>query len=152
MKRLLLVLAAAVVSSCSLNTNAPDEPSDPAHESFASSLGIDISTMTKTPGGAYYKDLNQGYGTPISGLPVVTISYLELLKTGAVVGQLVAVTQDLSVMVQGVQEGVQGMKPGSERLNVVPTALGYGHSQTVAALPPKSTLVFDLVFNNYLNQ
>jgi len=152
MKRLLLVLAAALVSSCSLNTNAPDEPSDPTKESFASALGVDLSTMTKTPSGAYYKELKQGTGTPISGLPSVNISYAEFLKTGALVGQLVSVTQDLTVMIQGIQEGAQGMKPGGERLLVVPSALGYGNNPSIAGVPANSTLVIDLIFNSYLGQ
>jgi FKBP-type peptidyl-prolyl cis-trans isomerase len=146
MKRLLLVLAAALVSSCSLNTDAPNEPSDPTKETFAASLNVDIASMTRTTNGAYYRDLIVGTGDPISGQPNVVISYIEFLKDAQVVGTVSSATQALSRMVPGLQEGVQGMKPNGERLIVVPSALGYGNSTTIPGVPPNSTLVFDLIY------
>jgi FKBP-type peptidyl-prolyl cis-trans isomerase len=146
MKRLFLVLAAALVSSCDLNTAVPDTPSDPTKETFASSLQVDISSMAKTPSGAYYRDLVVGTGTPIAGLPTVVISYIEFLKDARIVGTATSATQPLSAMIPGIQEGVQGMKPGGERLIVVPSVLAYGNSTTVPGVPANSTLVFDLIF------
>jgi FKBP-type peptidyl-prolyl cis-trans isomerase FkpA len=149
MKRLLFVLAAGFVSSCSLNTDAPSEPTDPATETFASGLGVDIPHMVKTQSGVYYKDGPLGSGTPISGQPAVILSYFEYLKSGATVGNVSSAPQLLSSMIPGLQEGMQGMKPGGERLIVVPSALGYGNSNTVPGVPPNSTLVFDVVFKGY---
>src|SRR5689334_15440721 len=146
MKRFLFVVAAALVSACSLNTDAPNDPSDPTKETFAASLNIDISSMTRTPSGAYYRDLLVGAGDPISGQPSVVISYIEFLKDAKVVGTVNSATQLLSRMVPGLQEGVQGMKPNGERLIVVPSALGYGNSTTIPGVPPNSTLVFDLIY------
>jgi FKBP-type peptidyl-prolyl cis-trans isomerase len=146
MKRLVLVLAAALVSSCSLNTDAPNEPSDPTKETFAASLNVDIASMTRTTNGAYYRDLIVGTGDPISGQPNIVISYIEFLKDGQVVGTVSSATQALSRMVPGLQEAVQGMKPNGERLIVVPSALGYGNSTTIPGVPPNSTLVFDLIY------
>ena len=146
MKRLVLVLAAAFVSSCSLNTDAPNEPSDPTKETFAASLNVDIASMTRTTNGAYYRDLIVGTGAPLSGQPNVVISYIEFLKDGQVVGTVSSATQALSRMVPGLQEGVQGMKPNGERLIVVPSALGYANSTTIPGVPPNSTLVFDLIY------
>ena len=146
MKRLVLVLAAALVSSCSLNTDAPNDPSDPTKETFAASLNVDIASMTRTTNGAYYRDLIVGTGDPISGQPNIVISYIEFLKDGQVVGTVSSATQALSRMVPGLQEAVQGMKPNGERLIVVPSALGYGNSTTIPGVPPNSTLVFDLIY------
>ena len=152
MKRLVLVLAAVLVSSCSLNTDAPNEPTDPAKETFAASLNVDISSMTKTANGAYYRDLVVGAGDPIAGQPNVVISYIEFLKDGQVVGTVSSATQQLTRMVPGLQEAVQGMKPGGERLIVVPSALGYGNSTTIPGVPPNSTLVFDLIYKGLAPQ
>lgn len=152
MKRFLVVLAAALVSSCSLNTDAPNDPSDPTKETFAASLNVDISSMTRTQNGAYYRDLTVGTGDPISGQPSVVISYIEFLKDAKVVGTVSSATQLLSRMVPGLQEGVQGMKPNGERLIVVPSALGYGNSTTVPGVPPNSTLVFDLIYKGLAAQ
>jgi len=152
MKRLLLILAAALVSSCSLSTETSNPPSDPLTETFASGFGIDFSKMTKTPGGAYYKDLVGGSGVPLSGLPPVVISYIEFLKDASVVGSVSTVNQLLTAMVPGVQEGMQGMMPNGERLIVVPSALGYGNETGIVGVPPNSTLVFDLIFKGYGTQ
>jgi FKBP-type peptidyl-prolyl cis-trans isomerase len=152
MKRLALVLAAALVSSCSLNTDAPNNPSDPATETFASSLKIDLSTMKKTPGGTYYKDLVVGQGTTLTGQPAIIVSYIEFLKDGSVVGSVASAPQLLSSMVAGVQEGMQGMAPNGERLLVIPSAMGYGNNSTIPGVPPNSTLVFDLIFKSYQGQ
>jgi FKBP-type peptidyl-prolyl cis-trans isomerase FkpA len=149
MKRLLLLAAAVLVSSCNLNTDSPSEPSDPATETFAAGLQVDIPNMVKTPSGAYYKDFVVGSGTPITGLPSVIISYFEFLKSGAPVGGVSDATQNLTSMVEGLQEGVQGMKPNGERLIVVPSALGYGNSTSIAGVPPNSTLVFDIIFKGF---
>jgi FKBP-type peptidyl-prolyl cis-trans isomerase len=151
-RRVFLIFAAALLASCNLDTSTPNRPSDPATETFAAALGVDISTMTKTPSGAYYKDLKPGSGTALTGLPVVNISYVEFLKDASLVGQIVGVNQDLTSMIPGIQEAIQGMKPGGERLMVIPSALAYGNSQTAVGVPPNSTLVVDLVFNNYSTQ
>jgi FKBP-type peptidyl-prolyl cis-trans isomerase len=153
MKRLFFVLAAALVSwSCSLNTDAPNDPSDPAKESFASSLKVDLSSMTRTANGAYYRDFTVGSGPPITGQPTIVISYQEFLKDGTLVGTVSSGTQLLSSMIPGIQEGVQGMMPNGERQIVIPSALGYGNSTTVPGVPPNSTLVIDLIFKGYAQQ
>jgi FKBP-type peptidyl-prolyl cis-trans isomerase len=152
MKRLLLVVAAALVSSCSLSTDAPNNPSDPTTETFASNLQVTLATMTKTPNGAYYKDFLVGTGTAITGQPSIVISYTEYLKDGTVVGIVSDATQLLSSMIPGIQEGLQGMKPTGERLIVIPSALGYGNSTIVPGVPANSTLVIDIIFKSYATQ
>jgi FKBP-type peptidyl-prolyl cis-trans isomerase len=152
MKRLVFVLAAMLVSACNLNTDAPNEPSDPTKETFASSLNVDIASMTRTPNGAYYRDLVAGSGDAISGQPIVVISYIEFLKDGTIVGTVSSAIQELNRMIPGVQEAVQGMKTNGERLIVVPSALGYGNSTTVPGVPPNSTLVFDLIYKGLAPQ
>ena len=42
---------------------APAGPSDPATETYAASLGVDIASMTKVDGNLYYKDITIGTGT-----------------------------------------------------------------------------------------
>jgi len=141
-----------VVSSCSLNTDAPNEPTDPTKETFAASLNVDIPSMTRTPNGAYYRDLVVGTGDPIAGQPNIVISYIEFLKDAKVVGSVTSATQALSRMVPGLQEAVQGMRPNGERLIVVPSALGYGNATTIPGVPANSTLVFDLIYKGLAPQ
>jgi len=149
MKRFLVVCALAVLGACDLNTDPANEPTDPATETFASSLQVNIATMTKTTSGAYYRDLVLGGGDALAGVPTVVISYVEYLKTGVVVRTVSSGVQPLTAAIPGLQEGVQGMRPNGERLIVIPSALAYGNSNTVPGVPPNSTLVFDLIFKGY---
>jgi FKBP-type peptidyl-prolyl cis-trans isomerase len=149
MKRFLLALAVVSLSGCDLSTDVADHPTDPTTETFASGLKVDIPSMTKTPGGAYYKDFKVGTGDALSGTPSVVISYSEFLKDGSGVGSVISGTQRLSLLIPGLQEGMQGMRVGGERLIVIPSALGYGNSTTVPGVPPNSTLIFDLIFNGF---
>ena len=148
--RLMVVLAvtAALTSCLNLNVDGPGtQPSDPAHESFAGSLHVDISQMQRTPSGVYYKDGPLGAGPAFTGLGTVTISFVGYLKNGALFQQGSDVQIVLGNEIVGLQEGMQGMRPGGERLIVVPSALGFGGGVT-GTVPPNSTLVYDLVLTS----
>ena len=148
--RLLVALSAAfALTSClNLNVDGPGtQPSDPAHESFNSSLHVDIATMQRTPSGVYYKDGPLGSGAPFTGLGTVTITFVGFLKTGALFQQGSDVQITLGNEIIGLQEGMQGMRAGGERLIVIPSALGFGGGVT-GTVPPNSTLVYDLVLNS----
>jgi FKBP-type peptidyl-prolyl cis-trans isomerase FkpA len=148
MKRLLLLLATACLTGCNLNVAQPENrPTDPATETFDPSLvtlGVDIPSMTKTPSGAYYKELKLGTGAALTGQPFVLFTFNGFVKTGAL---FAAGTQQfpipLSNLVYGLQEGMQGMKVGGVRLVVVPSALGFG-PQVNPGVPANSTLIYKI--------
>lgn len=154
MKRFLTLATAALsLAACNLDTTNPQQnpfPSDPATETFAADMHIDLSTMTKTPAGAYYKDVTVGTGTELTGNanPLVTMSYLGLLKNGAVFSQGLRESILLGALVGGLQEAMPGMHIGGERIIVIPSALGYG-PQAFPGIPANSTLVFDIVLENF---
>jgi len=130
-----------------LNVDAPsNQPSDPATETFDASLHIDISKMQRTPSGVYYKDGPLGSGTPLTGLGAAVVSYVGYLKNGVVFQQGDQVQINLANEIIGLQEGLQGMRPGGERLLVIPSALAFGTS--TGAVPPNSTVIYDIILDS----
>ena len=143
MKRPLLLLFAAALASCSLNVDSPQgSPTDPSTERVDPALGVDIATMTKTPSGAYYKDILVGSGAILTGQPSITFTFAGFIKSGATFGNGVqASPYPVSSFVAGLAEGIQGIRIGGQRLIVVPSALGYGGG-VYGAVPPNSTLIY----------
>ena len=144
MKRILLVLATVGLSACNLDTpTVPDRPSDPATETFAANLKIDIATMQKTTNGTYYKDVIVGTGAALASPQTVVMTYAGFLKDGSAFLTGLSEAVSLGASPFGLQDAMPGMKEGGERIIVIPSALGYG-SAHVGGVPPNSTLIFDV--------
>ena len=144
MKRLLFVLASAMLAGCSLNTTeVADNPSDPTKDSYASSLNIDLTKFTKTTNGVYYKDITVGTGPVLTGTPTIQFTYAGLLTNGTIFDSHDHYVYALSGLIFGMQEGLQGMHQGGERMLIIPSALGYGNT-TGLPIPPNSTILFDV--------
>jgi FKBP-type peptidyl-prolyl cis-trans isomerase len=147
MKRLFLLLATITLAGCGLESTGPaNNPTDPATETFASSLGIDLSTMTETSSGDYYKDLTVGTGNVINGDAIVAFTYSGYLKDGTQfqTGAInLSDNEAVSALILGMQDDLQGMRVGGRRQMVIPSEFGYGNA-TVTGVPPNSTLIFDV--------
>jgi len=150
LNRFALVLAALVLGACNLDVaQPPNTPSDPTTETFASNLKVDISTMQKTAAGDYYKDGTVGTGAELtqSTLPrTVIVTYQAFIKTGALFASAANQLATMNSFPVGMQDGMQGMREGGERLIVIPSALGYGNTPG-APVPPNSTLIIDVILN-----
>ena len=61
------IASLVLLAACDLSTD-PDipDPIDPANDTYASSLGVNIASMTKTASGLYYKDKVVGTGTVVA--------------------------------------------------------------------------------------
>src|SRR6476659_8457621 len=147
------VAALALLAACGLDTgpNVP-APIDPAQDNYASSLNVDISKMTKTSSGLYYRDLT----LPTSGVAAlkgdsVQVHYTLWLTNGTKVeSSLDAGKSPLEFLtggtpprvIPGVAEGVLGMLPTGKRQLVVPPGLAWG-SQGNPPVQPNANIVFE---------
>lgn len=147
--------ALALLAACDLSTqpNVP-APIDPANDSYASSLGIDIATMTKLPNGVYIKDKTVGTGVAAAASDSVRIDYTGWLPNGTLfdTSKQTGRTPLEFVIGKGIyipafESAVVGMQPGGVRQVIIPTGLAYGvNGFPQAGIPPNTNLVFQIEY------
>jgi peptidylprolyl isomerase len=115
-------------------------------QQWASSLNINLASMTRLPSGVYYRDQTGGTGATVNGSPTVRVFYEGFLANGSRFDGNVggtAINFPLANLIPGWQSGMQGMKVGGKRRLVIPSSLGYGPSGS-GPIPPNANLVFDI--------
>ena len=131
-------------------------PSNPANETFATSLGLgnlkDTTVWKQTSYGDYIRDDVVGTGALLAlSNPTDTIvsDFTGWLSNGTVFqpavtnGTLIAGT-----LIFGFLDGVVGMRIGGTRTVVIPSNNGFGNSQT-SGIPANSTLVFRIKLDSF---
>lgn len=155
MQRFLLATAALItVVACNNEITGLEPPSDPATETFAASLGVDVATMSQTTSGVYYSDIVVGTGTEVTAMAdSVTATYAGFLKDGRLFDSGSNIVFDLDAVIVGFRDGMIGMKVGGKRKLVIPSELGYGNRTRRdfsggVSIPRQSTLIFDVEIKN----
>ena len=145
-----IALTALVIAAACASGGTPLPPPRPIESiPFASSLDVDLSKMTKTPSGLYYRDIEVGTGTLVKGKMQVRVHYTGWLTNGERFDSNGPDERPLEIPVgrgrtiKGWEEGLQGMRVGGRRQLVVPSSLGYG-SEHSDLIPPDAVLVFDI--------
>ncbi|MBA4148019.1 MAG: FKBP-type peptidyl-prolyl cis-trans isomerase [Verrucomicrobia bacterium] len=159
LKQISVTLAAAVCligcdkgTETSNNTGgtagAPPAISEaPATSAPAASEGE--SDMITTESGLKYKVLKRGEGTVSpTATDTVNVHYHGTLLNGKVFDSSVQRGQPISFplnqVIPGWTEGVQLMKVGDKFKFEIPAPLAYGENSPTPAIPPNSTLVFEV--------
>jgi FKBP-type peptidyl-prolyl cis-trans isomerase FkpA len=148
MRRMFLALFCALPLLAAACDSSPTEPSIESTE-FAASLGVDLSLMTKTSSGLYYRDLAVGTGALAESGKTVAVYYRGWFPNGTqfdsrVTGQApFTFTLGARQVITGWDEGLQGMRAGGRRQLVVPPSLGYGPVD-YGPIPGNSILVFEV--------
>jgi FKBP-type peptidyl-prolyl cis-trans isomerase FkpA len=146
---LFLALAIATTASACLDTTAPGgDPSNPATETYAASLGVNIAQMTAINSSLYFKDLVVGTGAAAAAGKTVRVTYTGWLVNGTSFDSNVGKAAIEFVLgtqrvIEGWDLGLVGMKVGGKRKLVIGSSLGYG-ADSDGRIPPNSTLVFDV--------
>jgi FKBP-type peptidyl-prolyl cis-trans isomerase len=140
------LLALAPLAAACRDVAAPRE--DPARTTYAPALGVDLSTMTRTESGLYYRDVIVGSGAVADSGKVANVFYAGWLTNGRQFdsnrgGNLFPFRVGGGTVIRGWDEGVRGMRVGSRRRLVIPPELGYG-SVSQQRIPAGSVLVFDI--------
>ena len=119
---------------------------NPDDVQFASQLGIDLASMTRTSSGLYVQDTVVGTGDLAMPRDSVFVTFTMWLPDGELVdgGNFGFVLDQLEV-IAGVDEGVTGMQVGGIRKLVIPSSLAYGREGTRDGIIPQfAVLVFEI--------
>jgi len=124
-------------------------PSNPATDTYAAALGVNLSTMTKKSDNLYVQDLTVGTGAEAVSGKTVGMTYTGWLTNGTkfdsnVGAAVFSFVLGTHYVIDGWDQGLVGMKVGGKRRLVIGSTLGYGSRGSSPAIPPNATLVFDV--------
>jgi FKBP-type peptidyl-prolyl cis-trans isomerase len=110
--------------------------------------------VTEMPDGLKYTDTKTGDGATARSGNKVSVHYTGWLSDNGAKGkkfdssvdrgQPFQFTLGAKQVIAGWDEGVAGMKVGGKRTLTIPPELGYGARGAPGAIPPNSTLIFDV--------
>ena len=140
--------ADAATADTAATTPSTEQPATVT--TFAPALGVDPAALTKTPSGLQYQDKTVGTGPVAKAGQLVSVHYTGWLPNGSKFDSSRDRNEPFQFplgghqVIAGWDEGVAGMHVGGRRLLVIPPDLGYGARGAGGAIPPNSTLVFDV--------
>jgi FKBP-type peptidyl-prolyl cis-trans isomerase len=110
--------------------------------------------MITTDSGLQYDDTQIGDGDTATAGQYVTVHYTGWLWENGEKGEKFDSSLDRNdpfefglgqgMVIQGWDEGVQGMKIGGKRSLIIPPELGYGARGAGGVIPPNATLLFEV--------
>lgn len=143
LRSLVLALLPLALSACigdsSTTSNFPLVPIEST--TFATSLGVNLATSTKTASGLYFRDITVGTGATIVAGTALNVKYTGALANGSVFDSGTFPFTIPGNVIQGWNEGILGMKIGGSRQLIIPPSLGYGPNGS-GPIPPNAVLVF----------
>ncbi len=112
------------------------------------------TVMRTTSSGLQYEDTVPGSGAEATAGQQVSVHYTGWLYNDGVRGAKFDSSKDrddpfefslgAGMVIQGWDEGVQGMQVGGTRVLVIPPELGYGARGAGGVIPPNATLMFEV--------
>lgn len=146
--RVVAISALALSSACLGGESIAPERSI-EETSFASALGVNLAASTKTPNGAYYRDIVVGTGAVVASGQTISIRYTGWLSNGFQFETNVSSSNPLvfklgaGEVIDGFDEALAGVRVGGRRQLIIPPSLGYG-PYDYGPIPGNSILVFNV--------
>ena len=146
MKTLILAITLFALASPAVAQTAPAKkaPATPAGPTKVT------GDPTKTASGLEYWDIKVGTGAVAQTGQQVKVDYTGWLTTGKKFDSSVGTGRPFDFklgagnVIKGWDEGIVGMKVGGKRQLRIPPDLAYGEKGYPGAIPPNSTLIFDV--------
>jgi len=133
----------ALLAACGSDGGPTDVPSNPAVETYAPALGVNIAQMTKRSDNLYTQDLTVGTGTELAAGDSLEVRYTGwLVNGGRFDNGTISFRIGVQQVIRGWDEGLPGMKVGGKRKLVIGSDWAYGPVGQ-GPIPPNATLVFD---------
>jgi peptidylprolyl isomerase len=159
MRKLILIIGAClalVVAGCGSgdSTTSSSSGEETASAAEAEAPGKKTKPKVEKPSGAppqelVTNDLEEGSGPEAKSGDTVTVQYVGVnYKTGKEFdsswsrNEPFSFTLGAGEVIQGWDQGIEGMKVGGRRELVIPPELGYGPAGAPPAIPPNETLIF----------
>jgi FKBP-type peptidyl-prolyl cis-trans isomerase FkpA len=133
------------------NMRTPVDPTRKQPVAGTVSLPTALGETGSTPSGVKYETLKPGNGPELKPGQSATVHYTGTLTDGKVFDtshqdkeepRTFVIAKDQ--VIAGWVEGVPGMKVGERRKLTIPPELAYGELGNPPAIPPNSTLVFEI--------
>lgn len=127
-----------------------EKPEEEKTENETADKSTSDSDIPETVDHLIKKDIKVGTGAEAKSGDVVTVHYRGTLTNGKQFdasydrGEPFTFHLGAGSVIQGWDEGVQGMKVGGKRQLIIPSEMGYGAQGAGADIPPNATLVFEV--------
>ncbi len=148
MKTLILAITLLALATLAAAQTAPAQKA--AAKPAANGPTKVTGAPTKTASGLEYWDIKVGTGAVAQSGQHVKVDYTGWLTNGKKFDSSVGTGHPFEFMlgasqvIKGWDEGVAGMKVGGQRQLRIPPDLAYGAKGYPGAIPPNSTLIFDV--------
>jgi FKBP-type peptidyl-prolyl cis-trans isomerase FkpA len=146
LRALPFLLLLVFVAGCDSNENGAETP-------LPEPRTVAEDDYTVTDSGLKYYDFTDGSGDEAGPGDLVQVHYHGWLESGELFdssvlrGQPIVFELGQGFVIDGWEEGLEGMRVGGERQLVIPPELGYG-SEGSGSIPPEATLIFEVALLN----
>ena len=119
---------------------------------------VDAANFTELDNGLRYYDFETGTGPAPEAGQALTVHYTGWLENGRFFDSSLSRQTpftflfDSGQVIQGWDIGLEGMQVGGDRQIIIPPELAYGERGSGNAIPPNSTLIFEVQLLNIAGQ